>query len=75
MCVPVQAAGCNVEVTKDEAEDGEVDKLVARLLEVATQVDLTAHGHSCCLHHVSSAEAFAVPGSLTVDKLMAGWWR
>ena len=44
MCVPVQAAGCNVEVTKEEAEDGEVDKLVARLLEVATQVDSTARG-------------------------------
>ena len=69
MSMPVQAAGCNVEVTKEEAEDGEVDKLVARLLEVATQVDSTAHGHTYGLHQVSPAR------TLTVDKLVAGCWR
>ena len=69
MCLPVQTAGCNVEITKEEAEDGEVDKLVARLLEVATQVDSAAHGHVCCLHQVSSARPLAV------DKLVAGCWR
>lgn len=45
----MQAAGCNVEVTKEEAEDGEVDKLVARLLEVAMQVASTAHGPVACI--------------------------
>ena len=50
-----QASGCSTEVTEDDVEEGEVDKLVKGLLQQVTQVacvlyhdaSIVAHGDEC----------------------------
>ena len=45
-----QASGCSTEVTEDDVEEGEVDKLVKGLLQQVTQV-------ACVLYHDASINA------------------
>ena len=45
-----QASGCSTEVTEDDVEEGEVDKLVKGLLQQVTQVP-------CFSHHDASVDA------------------